>query len=207
VLKLKKSNIAKAQIKYQTSTKFLKILERIGKLLGKTLTSTNNKEYISTKNLALAVSLVKDFQNTASIYSIRSNKEQASVFINESIPNDSLQSKIIIPTSNFIDKNTAFVIAINYKNGIFFSPQADLENLVNGVRNIRGIVGSNVLSATINDRNNAGNNLLEPISIGFKNVSQSKGTGTCKFWNFSCPGNFFSAFLTSGDTHCSTISI
>ena len=106
--------------------------------------------------------------------------------LNSSITNNSaINGLITLPTDMLLAGNrTPVVSSISYSSGVFFLTDNQLEDIItdNKDRNIKTVVGGSVLSASIGDEDFI--NLSTPVTISFRNVSQSVGTGVVRFWDF-----------------------
>lgn len=200
MLQLDKSQTAKAEMKSGSSTKIVKALESLTTKIGQTLNETNREYSSERKNIAIKVTLLKvtDFPNKINVLGISSSSDENAPSINiskQSPLESSVQSKVVIPRSALEGLKDPFISVVNYRDNTFFLSESQLRNISNGKKLTQRVPASNVLSASINDQDQQlvteeqFSNLTEPVTVAFRNTSNSKGTGSIMFWNFTCRGN------------------
>lgn len=203
IMKVNERVLAKAQVSKNTSTKIVQSLERMSQSVAKDLNENNTSFKIADTNIAMTVSLVKPDQQQqqhVSVVSYREDKGSGSETkvgiyngdFDSSIENNTaINGLITLPTDILLAGNrTPVVSSISYSSSVFFLTENQLEDIIisdkgghrNKDRNYKTVVGSSVLSASIGDEDFT--NLTSPVTISFRNVSQSLGTGAIKFWDF-----------------------
>ena len=216
IMKVNQRVLAKAQVSRNTSTKIVRSLQRMSQSVAKDLNEANTSFKIADTNIAMTISLVKPDQQEQhmSVVSYRDDKDWGSETkigiyngaLNSSIANNSaINGLITLPTDMLLAGNrTPVVSSISYSSGVFFLTDNQLEDIItdNKDRNIKTVVGGSVLSASIGDEDFI--NLSTPVTISFRNVSQSVGTGVVRFWDFEKGENlvilFYSILVINTDS-------
>ena len=196
-MKANQQILANAQINRNTSTHIVRSMERISRSVAADLDETNPTYNISETNIGMAVSLVTPSQRHVSVVSYSANgASKIGIFngYNNSIGNNiAINGLISLPTDMMFTggKKSVAVTSITYADGVFFLTGKQLKKISIGKGKSRKEVGSSVVSASVGDKDFS--DLQTPVTISFRNVSQSLGTGNVKFWNFQS-GKIFSIY-------------
>jgi len=185
--------VAQSQIKQNSSTKILMVLDKLTHALSEDLTEQNNTYVIEKRNIAMRVTLVNQTKNFATV--IASNNEQGKINVDiqqdsGSTFDDGINGVIKLPKTVLQSYEKPIVRAINHRTAILFHTDKQLKMLADGKKLTGKMAASNVLSASLGEQKFE--SLAQPVTISFKNVSKSSGTGVCKFWDFDKGVCFFS---------------
>lgn len=187
--------IAQSQMKQNSSTKILGVLDKITKALSEDLNEENNTYVIEKRNIALRVSLINQTQDYVAVTSSNNRRGKVVVDIQQdsgSAFNDDVSGIIKLPKLLMENYKRPIVRAINHRNAILFLTEEQMKELSDTKKLTGKIATGNVLSASLGDHKLE--RLDQPVTISFKNASKSVGSGVCKFWDFD-KGSFFMSFL------------
>lgn len=198
MLILDRSKIAKSQLKSASSTKLVKALDHLTKKIAFSLNTTNRTYSNQQNNIAIKVELlnIKEIDNKINILGLSSSNDIPLINITKESSSETVSSKVTIPKSTLGDFSNPFVSVINYRDNLLFLSEREIESISRGINPTNQVPASNVLSASVGDQGRLNSeeslsNLDEPVTIAFRNTSNSAGTGTCMFWNFTCKGELF----------------
>ena len=166
------------------------------------LNETHQQLSFERVNLAVKVALVDRFTHAINIVGTISNKNVPSIDIKDNTSSAFVQSEIVIPVENLIGLDKPVVRVYNLRNSSLFLSDDSAKMLKSGENSATRFVGSNVLSASVNDQfrlltDDHFSNLSEPVTVSFRKVVLKKTQeDACMFWNFSCSGKQITRVLS-----------
>lgn len=195
IMKANEKVLAKAQISMNTSTKIVKSVEKISISIAESLNETHSSFTFTDSNLAMSVSLVNQNHSSTSVvtYNELIQRETTLGIYQDNREVDfatdkSMNGMLVLPGAAVTSNKSIVLRSVTYRKGVFFLNQHQLDNITSGGRVVEHAVGSNVLSVSIGEEEKS-TELEEPVTISFRNDSQSIGTGVIMFWDFEI-GNY-----------------
>uniref|UniRef100_A0A7M5UNQ0 Uncharacterized protein n=1 Tax=Clytia hemisphaerica TaxID=252671 RepID=A0A7M5UNQ0_9CNID len=188
IMKANEKILAKAQLSMNTSTKIVKSLEKISISIAKSLNKSHPSFTFTDSNLAMTISLVSHNHSSTSVVTYKEpiQRETTLGIYGQEIDfvtDKSMNGMVVLPETAVTSNKSIALRSVTYRKGVFFLNQHQLDNITSGGQVIEHAVGSNVLSVSIGEEERR-TELEEPVTISFRNDSQSLGTGVIMFWDF-----------------------